>query len=145
MKNFVSVNLVTYNKNHLEIIYKHNIERKNFNSAIPYLLNETQQLDKNVNLSYFTFEELENKRQNYLKSKNKNDYMQKHLVEFVVSLSFDKVKEYLKDNIDIDKGFMQYVEDLKTNYGLESLSVDIHKDEGYIENGEVKYNNNMFI
>jgi hypothetical protein len=130
MKNFVSVNLVTYNKSHLEIIYKHNIERKNFNSAIPYLLNETQQLDKNVNLSYFTFEELENKRQNYLKSKNKNDYMQKHLVEFVVSLSFDKVKEYLKDNIDIDKGFMQYVEDLKTNYGLESLSVHIHKDEG---------------
>ena len=99
MKNFVSVNLVTYNKSHLEIIYKHNIERKNFNSAIPYLLNETQQLDKNVNLSYSTFEELENKRQNYLKSKNKNDYMQKHLVEFVVSLSYDKVKEYLKDNI----------------------------------------------
>lgn len=65
MKNFVSVNLVTYNKSHLEIIYKHNIERKNFNSAIPYLLNETQQLDKNVNLSYSTFEELENKRQNF--------------------------------------------------------------------------------
>lgn len=145
MKNFVSVNLVTYNKSHLEIIYKHNIERKNFNSAIPYLLNETQQLDKNVNLSYFTFEELENKRQNYLKSKNKNDYMQKHLAEFVVSLSFDKVKEYLKDNIDIDKGFMQYVEDLKANYGLESLSVHIHKDEGYIENGEVKYNYHAHI
>ena len=70
-----------------------------------------QEIDKNVNLSYSNFEELENKRQNYLKSKNKNDYMQKHLVEFVVSLSFDKVKEYIKDNQDIDKGFMQYVED----------------------------------
>ena len=145
MKNFVSVNLVTYNKSHLEIIYKHNIERKNFNSAIPYLLNETQQLDKNVNLSYSTFEELENKRQNYLKSKNKNDYMQKHLVEFVVSLSFDKVKEYLKDNIDIDKGFIEYAKDLKIKYGLETLSVDIHKDEGFIENGEVKFNYHAHI
>ena len=145
MKNFVSVNLVTYNKSHLEIIYKHNIERKNFNSAIPYLLNETQQLDKNVNLSYFTFEELENKRQNYLKSKNKNDYMQKHLVEFVVSLSFDKVKEYLKDNRNIDNGFIEYAKDLKIKYGLETLSVDIHKDEGFIENGEVKYNYHAHI
>ena len=145
MKNFVSVNLVTYNKSHLEIIYKHNIERKNFNSAIPYLLNETQQLDKNVNLSYSTFEELENKRQNYLKSKNKNDYMQKHLVEFVVSLSFDKVKEYLKDNRNIDNGFIEYAKDLKIKYGLETLSVDIHKDEGFIENGEVKYNYHAHI
>ncbi|MGJ0297809.1 hypothetical protein NG744_02515 [Aliarcobacter cryaerophilus] len=139
MKNFVSVNLVTYNKSHLEIIYKHNIERKNFNSAIPYLLNETQQLDKNVNLSYFTFEELENKRQNYLKSKNKNDYMQKHLVEFVVSLSYDKVKEYLKDNQDLDKGFVQYSKDLKEIFGIETLNIDIHKDEGYLENGEIIY------
>ena len=145
MKNFVSVNLVTYNKSHLEIIYKHNIERKNFNSAIPYLLNETQQLDKNVNLSYSTFEELENKRQNYLKSKNKNDYMQKHLVEFVVSLSFDKVKEYLKDNRNIDNGFIEYAKDLKTNYGLETLNIDIHKDEGFIENGEVKFNYHAHI
>lgn len=145
MKNFVSVNLVTYNKSHLEIIYKHNIERKNFDSAISYLLNETQQLDKNVNLSYFTFEQLENKRQNYLKSKNKNDYMQKHLVEFVVSLSFDKVKEYLKDNRNIDNGFIEYAKDLKIKYGLETLSVDIHKDEGYIENGEVKYNYHAHI
>lgn len=145
MKNFVSVNLVTYNKNHLEIIYKHNIERKNFNSAIPYLLNETQQLDKNVNLSYSTFEELENKRQNYLKSKNKNDYMQKHLVEFVVSLSYDKVKEYLKDNRNIDNGFIEYAKDLKANYGLETLNIDIHKDEGFIENGEVKFNYHAHI
>lgn len=28
MKNFVSVNLTTYSKEHLEIILKHNIERK---------------------------------------------------------------------------------------------------------------------
>ena len=145
MKNFVSVNLVTYNKSHLEIIYKHNIERKNFNSAIPYLLNETQQLDKNVNLSYFTFEELENKRQNYLKSKNKNDYMQKHLVEFVVSLSFDKVKEYLENNKDIDKGFIEYAKDLKTKYGLETLNLDIHKDEFFEENGEKRYNYHAHI
>ena len=140
MKNFISVNLVTYSKEHLSIILKHNIERKNFNSAIPYLLNETQQLDKNVNLSYFTFEELETKRQNYLKSKNKNDYMQKHLVEFVVSLSYDKVKEYLKDNQDLDKGFVQYSKDLKEIFGIETLNIDIHKDEGYLENGEIIYN-----
>ncbi|WP_141050402.1 hypothetical protein [Aliarcobacter cryaerophilus] len=145
MKDFVSVNLVTYSKEHLSIILKHNIERKNFDNNIPYLLEKGQEIDKNVNLSYSNFEELENKRQNYLKSKNKNDYMQKHLVEFVVSLSFDKVKEYIKDNQDIDKGFMQYVEDLKANYGLESLSVHIHKDEGYIENGEVKYNYHAHI
>ena len=145
MKNFVSVNLVTYNKSHLEIIYKHNIERKNFNSAIPYLLNETQQLDKNVNLTFSNFEELENKRQNYLKSKNKNDYMQKHLVEFVVSLSYDKVKEYLENNQDIDKGFIEYAKDLKAQYGLETLNLDIHKDEFFEENGEKRYNYHAHI
>ena len=140
MKDFVSVNLVTYSKEHLSIILKHNIERKNFDNPIPYLAKQGEELDKNVNLTFSNFEELENKRQNYLKSKNKNDYMQKHLVEFVVSLSFDKVKEYLKDNRNIDNGFIEYAKDLKANYGLETLNIDIHKDEGFIENGEVKFN-----
>ena len=145
MKNFISVNLVTYSKEHLSIILKHNIERKNFDNNIPYLLEKGQEIDKNVNLSYSTFEELENKRQNYLKSKNKNDYMQKHLVEFVVSLSFDKVKDYIKDNQDIDKGFIQYAKDLKAQYAIETINLNIHKDEGFIENGEVKYNYHLHL
>jgi hypothetical protein len=145
MKNFISVNLVTYSKEHLSIILKHNIERKNFDKPIPYLAKQGEELDKNVNLTFSNFEELENKRQNYLKSKNKNDYMQKHLVEFVVSLSYDKVKEYLKDNIDIDKGFIEYAKDLKTKYGLETLNLDIHKDEFFEENGEKKFNYNTHI
>ena len=145
MKDFVSVNLVTYSKEHLSIILKHNIERKNFDKPIPYLAKQGEELDKNVNLTFSNFEELENKRQNYLKSKNKNDYMQKHLVEFVVSLSYDKVKEYLKDNRNIDNGFIEYAKDLKANYGLETLNIDIHKDEGFIENGEVKFNYHAHI
>ena len=71
MKNFISVNLVTYNKNHLQIINKHNIDRLNFDKPIPYLAKQGEELDKNVNLTFSNFEELENKRQNYLKSKNK--------------------------------------------------------------------------
>ncbi|MCT7596710.1 coiled-coil domain-containing protein [Aliarcobacter butzleri] len=145
MKDFVSVNLVTYSKEHLSIILKHNIERKNFDNNIPYLLEKGQEIDKNVNLSYSNFEGLENKRQNYLKSKNKDDYMKKHLVEFVVSLSFDKVKDYIKDNQDIDKGFIQYVKDLKAQYAIETINLNIHKDEGFIENGEVKYNYHAHI
>ena len=145
MKDFVSVNLVTYSKEHLSIILKHNIERKNFDKPIPYLAKQGEELDKNVNLTFSNFEELENKRQNYLKSKNKNDYMQKHLVEFVVSLSFDKVKEYLENNKDIDKGFIEYAKDLKTKYGLETLNLDIHKDEFFEENGEKKFNYNVHI
>ena len=65
MKNFVSVTLVSYNKSHLEIIYNHNIERKNFDNEIPHLLEKGQELDKNVNLTFSNFEELENKRQNF--------------------------------------------------------------------------------
>ena len=145
MKDFISVNLVTYSKEHLSIILKHNIERKNFDKPIPYLAKQGEELDKNVNLTFSNFEELENKRQNYLKSKNKNDYMQKHLVEFVVSLSFDKVKEYLENNKDIDKGFIEYAKDLKTKYGLETLNLDIHKDEFFEENGEKRYNYHAHI
>ena len=145
MKDFVSVNLVTYSKEHLSIILKHNIERKNFDKPIPYLAKQGEELDKNVNLTFSNFEELENKRQNYLKSKNKNDYMQKHLVEFVVSLSFDKVKEYLENNKDIDKGFIEYAKDLKTKYGLETLNLDIHKDEFFEENGEKKFNYHLHL
>ena len=145
MKNFISVNLVTYSKEHLSIILKHNIERKNFDKPIPYLAQQGEELDKNVNLTFSNFEDIEAKRQNYLKSKNKDDYMKKHLVEFVVSLSYDKVKEYLKDNIDIDKGFIEYAKDLKTKYGLETLNLDIHKDEFFEENGEKKFNYNTHI
>lgn len=145
MKNFISVNLVTYSKEHLSIILKHNIERKNFDKPIPYLAQQGEELDKNVNLTFSNFEDIEAKRQNYLKSKNKDDYMKKHLVEFVVSLSYDKVKEYLKDNIDIDKGFIEYAKDLKTKYGLETLNLDIHKDEFFEENGEKKFNYNVHI
>lgn len=145
MKNFISVNLVSYNKSHLPIIFKHNIERKNFDKPIPYLAKKGQELDKNVNLTFSNFEELENKRQNYLKSKNKDDYMQKHLLEFVVSLSYDKVKEYLENNQDIDKGFIEYAKDLKAKYGLETLNLDIHKDEFFEENGEKRYNYHAHI
>ena len=65
MKDFVSVNLVTYSKEHLSIILKHNIERKNFDKPIPYLAKQGEELDKNVNLTFSNFEELENKRQNF--------------------------------------------------------------------------------
>ena len=70
MKDFVSVNLVTYSKEHLSIILKHNIERKNFDKPIPYLAKKGEELDKNVNLTFSNFEDIEAKRQNYLKSKN---------------------------------------------------------------------------
>lgn len=139
MKNFVSVNLVTYNKEHINIIINHNVNRKNFDNKIPYLLDDNNVLDKNIHLTYSNFDELETKRKNYLISKNRNDYMQKHLVEFVVSLSYDKVKEYIKDNQDLDKGFVQYSKDLKEIFGIETLNIDIHKDEGYLENGEIRY------
>ncbi|MFY4807883.1 hypothetical protein ACOTVK_04910 [Aliarcobacter butzleri] len=145
MKNFISVNLVSYNKSHLPIIFKHNIERKNFDKPIPYLAKKGEELDKNVNLTFSNFEDIEAKRQNYLKSKNKDDYMKKHLVEFVVSLSYDKVKEYLENNQDIDKGFIQYAKDLKAKYGLETLNLDIHKDEFFEENGEKIFNYHLHL
>ncbi len=145
MKNFVSVNLTTYSKEHLEIILKHNIERKNFDKPIQYIAKKGEELDKNVNLTFSNFEDIEAKRLDYLKNKSKNDYMKKHLVEFVVSLSYDKVKEYLENNQNIDDGFIQYAKDLKIKYGLETLNLDIHKDEFFEENGEKRYNYHAHI
>ncbi|MFW2606851.1 hypothetical protein [Aliarcobacter butzleri] len=145
MKNFVSVNIATYSKEHLEIILKHNIDRKNFDKRISYLAKEGEELDSNVNLKFANFEDIEVKRLNYLKSKNKDDYIKKHLVEFVVSLSYDKVKQYLENNQDIDLGFIQYFKDLKMKFGLETLNLDIHKDEFFEENGEKRYNYHAHI
>ena len=38
----------------------------------PSFLVDLDQLDKNINLTFSNFEDIEAKRQNYLKSKNKN-------------------------------------------------------------------------
>ncbi len=79
-----------------------------------------------------------------MKKNNRKDYQKVHIVEMVVALSYDKVKQYLeegKTTKDIDKGFYQYAKNLENEYGFKVMEISIHKDEGHIkENGEIQFN-----
>ncbi len=142
MKNFVSMSMDTYSKDRMNKINEHNKNRMNNDKKISYLLDK--KLDDNVHYTLRKIEDLEAKRLSYLSKNNKEDKQKKHIVEMVVALSYDKVKEYLdngKTTKDIDKGFYQYAKNLEDKYGFKTMEISIHKDEGHIkENGEIQYN-----
>jgi hypothetical protein len=71
MKNFVVMSMQKYSKEHINIIKQHNENRKNFGKDIQYLLDK--KLDENVNFTFKTLEEMEEKRLNYLKKNNKSN------------------------------------------------------------------------
>lgn len=87
------------------------------------------------------FDYLEQERLKQLKEDNRNDYQKKHLVELVINLSEEKAKEYLSDNVDIKKGFRQYAQNLEKVYGLKSLNLSFHFDEGYIDKDKKLHHN----
>lgn len=142
MKNFISMNMDTYAKDRMNKINEHNKNRTNNDKKISYLLDT--KLDDNVHYTLRKIEDLEAKRLSYLAKNNKEDKQKKHIVEMVVALSYDKVKQYLeegKTTKDIDKGFYQYAKNLENEYGFNTMEISIHKDEGHIkENGETQYN-----
>ena len=142
MKNFVSMSMDTYSKDRMNKINEHNKNRTNNDKKISYLLDT--KLDNNVHYTLRKIEDLEAKRLSYLAKNNKEDKQKKHIVEMVVALSYDKIKQYLeegKTTKDIDKGFYQYAKNLENEYGFNTMEISIHKDEGHIkENGEIQYN-----
>ncbi|WP_151951166.1 hypothetical protein [Aliarcobacter butzleri] len=141
MKNYVNVHFKKYSKDKLEIIKKHNLDRLNFGNKIDYLLPKDKILDKNIHFRFNNFDELEQKRQNYLKDKNKKDFQKIHFLEFVISLSSDQIMDCLKNGENVDRGFINFKNEIEKEFKVDALFIDIHKDEGYIkENGEVQYN-----
>lgn len=142
MKSFVMVNIEKYSKDDISKIKEHNVQRENFGKKINYLLKD--KLDENVNIDYQSLDELEDKRLKYLKENNREDFQKVHLVEMVIALSWDKVKDYLdsgKTSQDIDEGFKKYVKDLELKYGFSPIQLSIHKDEGHVgEDGKLIYN-----
>ncbi|MGD9625471.1 MAG: hypothetical protein AB7U51_12550 [Arcobacter sp.] len=171
MKDFIQVNCSSYSKSSLKSCFKHNVQREKNGEEIDYLLNEDNRLGNETttfsyhvvssgtyaeNLRNFyatisksnnykalkdSFDFLENQRAEILKSENKKDYQTKHLVEFIVSLSEEKAKEYLDNGIDINIGFNQFSKDLEEKFNLNPLQISVHKDEGALDKeNNVKHN-----
>lgn len=146
MKNNVCVNLKSYSKSEYYERKNHNLNRKNYNKDISYLLPRDKVLEKNEHFSFNDFDKLEEKRLKVLEESNRKDFQKCHLVEFVVSLSWDQVENYIKNGENIDNGFLNFSKKIKEEFGFEIVNVDIHKDEGYInENGETIYNYHSHI
>ena len=171
MSNFVQVNVISHSKNSLSSCYEHNVERLKDGEDLPHLLSENDCLGNetitfsHTPISCGTFEEnlrnfysqrtksnnysdlknsfdtLENLRLEQLKNENRKDYQTKHLIEFEVGISEEKAKEYLSNGIDINEGFKQYINDLKAKFGMNTLQMSIHKDEGYIDKDNVLHYN----
>ena len=171
MSNFVQVNVISHSKNSLGSCYEHNVDRQKDGEDLPHLLSENDCLgNETITFSHIvvssgTFEEnlrnfysqqtksnnyqdlknsfdtLENLRRQQLKNENRKDYQSKHLIEFEVGLSEEKAKEYISLGIDINEGFKQYINDLRTKFGMNTLQMSIHKDEGYIDKDNVLHHN----
>lgn len=139
MKDFLNVNLTTYNKNYLDIAFEHNENRTKNGAEIDYLLKVEDRLE-NFSLAYNDFYELENKRLERLKENGKEDYQQKHLVEFEVNLSNEKIMEYINNGIDINEGFKQLVKDLESKFNIKTIQLNVHKDEGHYKDDQAIYN-----
>ena len=171
MNNFIQVNVISHSKNALSSCYEHNVERQKDGEDLPHLLEECNCLgNETITFSHIvvscgTFEEnlrnfyaqqtksnnyqdlknsfdtLENLRLQQLNNENREDYQTKHLIEFEVGISEQKAKEYLSLGIDINEGFKQYIDDLKTKFGMNTLQMSIHRDEGYIDKDNVLHHN----
>ena len=141
------MNMDTYSKDRMNKINEHNKNRTNNDKKISYLLDT--KLDNNVHYTLRKIEDLEARRLSYLAKNNKEDKQKKHIVEMVVALSYDKVKQYLeegKTTKDLDKGFYQYAKNLENEYGFNTMEISIHKDEGHIDlDGQPKKNYHAHI
>ncbi len=171
MSNFVQVNVISHSKNSLGSCFEHNVDRQKDGEDLPHLLSENDCLgNETITFSHIvvssgTFEEnlrnfyaqqtksnnysdlknsfdtLENLRLTQLKNENRKDYQTKHIIEFEIGLSEEKAKEYISSGIDINKGFEQYINDLKDKFGMNTLQMSIHKDEGYLDKDNVLHHN----
>ena len=171
MSNFVQVNVISHSKNSLSSCYEHNVERLKDGEDLPHLLSENDCLgNETITFSHIvvscgTFEEnlknfystisksnsyqtlkdnfdyLEKLRLEQLQNENRKDYQSKHLIEFEVGISEEKAKEYLNSGIDINEGFKQYANDLKAKFGMNTLQISIHRDEGYYDKDNILHHN----
>jgi hypothetical protein len=171
MSDFVQVNMISHSKNNLGYCFEHNVDRQKNGEDLEHLLNENDCLENETitfshivvlsgtfeeNLKFFystisksnsyqtlkdNFDYLEKLRLEQLKNENRKDYQSKHLIEFEVGLSEEKAKEYLSLGIDINEGFKQYVNDLKAKFGMNTLQISIHKDEGYYDKDNILHHN----
>ncbi len=155
MRNYSSVTSRGVNKNFLELIYEHNVNRLKKGETIDYLLNKEDSLgnrskiligDEFINLESFNqvkenFDKLEEQRQQLIsKRENNGDYLQNHLIEFVVALSEEQSNYYLDNDIDLSTGIEKFIENLNESYGIKTLMYSEHFDEGHYENNEAKKN-----
>ncbi len=155
MRNYVSVTSRGVNKEFLENVYKHNVDRLQKGEEIDYLLKKEDSLGSNskiLNNGKFeqlndfnslntAFEKLEEQRKEIInKRQNNGDYLQNHLVEFVVALSEEQSNFYLDNDVDLSSGIEKFIENLNENYGINTLMYSSHFDEGHYENNEVKKN-----
>lgn len=160
MRNYASVTSRVVNKNFLENIYEHNVNRLKKGETIDYLLEEKDSLGSNSKilidgkfeqLNSFEevkskFEKLEEQRQELIsKRKNNGDYLKNHLCEFVVALSEEQSNYYLDNNVKLENGIEKFIENLNEKYGINVLMYSSHFDEGHYENNEVKKNIHFHI
>ena len=138
MRNYSSVTSRGVNKKFLELIYEHNVNRLKKGETIDYLLNKEDSLgnrskiligDEFINLESFNqvkenLDKLEEQRKEIIsKRENSGDYLQNHLIEFVVALSEEQSNFYLDEGKDLSTGIEKFIENLNENYGIKTLCI----------------------
>ncbi|MCT7548708.1 hypothetical protein N5U18_09420 [Aliarcobacter butzleri] len=148
-KTNICVRMQTFSKSDILKIEEHNEKHTNYGNKVEYLLKENEVLGKNIHYEFNNLNKLEEQRLSILKQEKKQDYQKKHCVEFVISLSNDQLKYYLENGKkleEIDQGFLNYTKKLQETFGFTPLKLNIHRDEGYVdENGQVKHNYHCHI
>ena len=140
-RNYVSVNAKYYTKKRLTKLIRHNLRKDD----IDYLLENTKY--KNENFVYgaerikLAFDNsMDKKRKTSKAFKNSRD-TDIELVEMVVALSEEQARYYLDNNIPLLDGYKQFMNDMKDRYGFEGLAINVHTDEGYVnQKKKINYN-----
>ncbi len=158
MRNYISVNAKYYKKVEIDRISSHNFRQ----SRIDYLLDKKYVRFENQHIIYHenmqedkdkfsdfqrdillrgqfakllkSKEEVQRRRKCY-GNKNSND-----LIEMVVALSEEQALNYLDNGVDLMKGFDNFAKNMKQHFGLTPLEISLHLDEGFLKNGEPKFN-----
>lgn len=142
MRNYIASN-TEYNKgSKIKSISDHN-DRSH---SPDYLLSEEHRIYKNESYLFGGdslenyYQQLRNKR---IEMSSKHSNIRKNeneIIESVIILSEEQARYYLDNNISLMDGLKAIANDFKCKYGFEPMKIDLHCDEGYINDGVVKYN-----
>jgi hypothetical protein len=149
MRNYIAIVNKYFKSHKIYKIYNHNLRL----SVIKYLLDKKYHIYKNTSYVFSNddkdiniidkFKQLQQEKTKRLKQyyNYKHNSNENEIIEQALILSEEQARYYLDNNISFDEAVKDYMQEIKSKYGLEPIGFQGHFDEGFIDkDGKVIYN-----